>query len=206
MARLPKTKKHNPAFAVIGEGITEHIYFNQLKQFEHLDFKLKPALPKNSGIKEIVKKANELLDKEYDTVFCVFDMDEINRDSAIREEYNALKRASRGKNIRFIENNPCMEFWFLLHYKRTLRQFNNYRQLELALKKHIPDYEKTARYLTAKNIYAHLKEKQDTARQHAVYTLRHEIPASSKSEMHHLLDALHIPISAPPNHNRMTTE
>ena len=35
MARHSKAKKLFPAVAVIGEGITEHIYFNQLKQSLH---------------------------------------------------------------------------------------------------------------------------------------------------------------------------
>lgn len=192
MARYTKTKKFKPAIAVIGEGITEQIYFAQLKQYEEINFTLKPALPKHSSIKSIVDKAIELIEKEYDHVFCVFDLDEVNRNPVIRKEYERLKRDYANDRISFIENNPCMEFWFLLHYRRTNRQFENYNQLEKTLKQHIPDYEKTKKYLTAKNIYAFLKEHQSTAKENAEHGMAHAAPTSSKSEVHHILDYLKI--------------
>jgi len=196
MARHFKAKKLKPAIAVIGEGITEQIYFAQLRQYERLDFALKPSHPKNSSIKEIVKKANDLLKKEFDWVFCVFDMDKISRNRTIRKEYNTLRRESQGKNIQFIENDPCIEFWFLLHFQRTTREFNTCEQLETLLKQHIPDYEKTKKYLIAKNIYAHLKPRQDNACKNAAYTVEHSTPASSKSEIYLILDYLNIKTNA----------
>ncbi len=192
MARHFKAKKLYPAIAVIGEGITEHIYFSQLKRYEKLKFTLKPDLPKYSSAKSIVAKAVELIEKEYDHVFCLFDMDEINRDRALREEYAALKREYHGGNITFIENNPCTEFWFLLHYRQTTREFDNYNQLERSLKKYIPDYEKTEKYLVSKDIYHHLKPGQETAKDNAQISVRDATEHSSKSEVHLILDYLRI--------------
>lgn len=188
MARYFKTRSLKPAIAVIGEGITEQIYFTQLKHYEKLDFSLKPSLPKHSSIKSIADKAVELIEKEFDHVFCLFDLDEINRDRHIKEEYEQLKRELHGPQITFIENNPCMEFWFLLHFIQTTKEFDNYRQLETELKKHIPDYEKTKKYLVAKDIYALLKENQNKAKQNAQKGIDTGTGNFSKSEMHFILD------------------
>ncbi len=192
MARHIKARKLYPAIAVIGEGITEHIYFSQLKQFEKLKFTLKPDIPKHSTARRIVKKAVELIEKEYDHVFCLFDMDEISCDRTLHEEYAALKREHHGGNITFIENKPCMEFWFLLHYRQTTREFDNYGQLERLLRRFIPDYEKTGRYLASKDIYGHLKPGQETAKNNARISVRNATEHSSKSEVHLILDYLRI--------------
>ena len=152
MSRGNRKRELKPAIAIVGEGITEQIYFTQLRNHEKIGFTVKPELPKHPDIKSIINKAIELIKyKGYDFVFCVFDLDEINRNGAVREQYNELKRNHNGKQIVFIENNPCLEFWFLLHYHQTTREFDNYGQLERLLKIHIPDYEKTQKYLTAKS-------------------------------------------------------
>lgn len=192
MSRAQGRRKSKHAVAIVGEGITERIYFTQLRQFERLGFELKPSLPKNSSNKEIVKKANELLNEGFDHVFCLFDLDEINRDATIKKQYSKLKTDNNEDRITFIENNPCMEFWFLLHHLRTNRKFDNYGQLERLLKKHIPDYKKTERYLTTKNIYTHLKETQATAIENAGHSIKHATPTSSKSEVHLILDYLNV--------------
>ncbi len=78
MARHIKAQKLYPAIAIVGEGIVEQIYFTQLKQFEKVNFNVKPDLPKHPNAQSIVDKANALLSKEYDMVFCIIDMDQIN--------------------------------------------------------------------------------------------------------------------------------
>jgi hypothetical protein len=192
MSRPIKNKKERSTYAIIGEGRTEHVYFSQLKQYEQLEFTLKPALPQHSSAKSIVAKALELLEKEYDHIFCVFDMDEINRDSAARLEYQRLKHKYENKHITFIENNPSIEYWFLLHFKKTHRLFATYKQLEKELRAHISDYEKTEKYLTRKEIYRHLKPGQSKAKQRAATTLHLDEGQHSRSEMHILLNQLKI--------------
>ncbi|MQY78815.1 MAG: RloB domain-containing protein [Bacteroidetes bacterium] len=188
-----KARKLYPAIAIVGQGITEQIYFIQLRKMEKLSFTLKPNLPKHSDIKSIVTKAKDLLKKEFDVIFCVIDIDEINRNQVVKDQYFELRKRYHNKgNIFFIENNPCMEFWFLLHYKETTRFFNNYRQLETELKKHIADYEKTVIYLTRKNIYNVLKPFQDHARQNAIKGIGEGKGEFSKSEVYQILDFLKV--------------
>ena len=190
MARYLKRREYRPTVAIIGEGITEHIYFSNLKQAERLKFALKPALPKHSSIRSIVDKAIELSKKEYDHIFCVFDLDEINQDRQILRQYVNLKRKYDKNNIKFIENNPCMEYWFLLHFVLTTREFNNYGQLEVMLKQNIHDYAKTERYLKSKDIYNFLKPHQLLARENAANSIARATSTSSKSEVHLILDFL----------------
>ncbi|MFW5758932.1 MAG: RloB domain-containing protein [Bacteroidota bacterium] len=80
-----------------------------------------------------------------------------------------------------------MEFWFLLHYKLTSKAFHNYKQLASALKKHLPAYEKTEKYLAGSNIYKELKPKQTNARNNA-----EQIPVHgfSHSDVYKILDYL----------------
>jgi len=191
MARSVNHRKLLPAIAIVGEGIVEKIYFTQLRQVERLNFTVKPDLPKSSSIHSIVNKGKELVNKGFDRVFCIFDLDEISRNKVIREQYKELKRENNKGKMVFIENNPSMEFWFLLHYTFTSRHFDSTDQLIAALKKHINDYEKSEYYLIRKRIYALLKPNQQTARSHAAKTN----PAkqnSSWSEIHKILNFLKV--------------
>jgi hypothetical protein len=184
-------RKLYPAIAIIGEGITESIYFSQMRQQEDMQFTVKPDYGKNSGIESIIAKAIDLLDKEFDTVFCVIDMDEMHRDQKLMEKYEKLKKEHGSEQLVFIETNPCTEFWFLLHYEYTTKLFHNYRQLETLLKKHIPGYKKTEKFLAGNNIYNYLKPKQTNARNNA-----QKIPlansGSSHSDIYKILDYLGI--------------
>ncbi|MGC3979399.1 MAG: RloB domain-containing protein [Paludibacteraceae bacterium] len=56
-------------------------------------------------------------------------------------------------------NNPCLEFWFLLHNKETSKYFATYTDLEKELKKHLSDYQKTEKYFKnpRQDIYQRLK-------------------------------------------------
>lgn len=81
----------------------------------------------------------------YDSVFCVFDKDE-------HAHYNdAVKTIAKlePKSVYYaITSVPCFEFWLLLHYCYTTRQFESKKnksaaeQVVCELKKHISNYEK----------------------------------------------------------------
>lgn len=97
-------KQGYKTISILGEGNSEHFYFQGLKECEKeklLDLKVsfKPEKPADKGRKctDILKEAIELID-EYDTdyVFCVLDNDTIincpaNHDN-YRKELNLLKK------------------------------------------------------------------------------------------------------------------
>jgi hypothetical protein len=151
--------------AVIGEGITEREYFKSLKQHEKFPFKFKPEIPKHSDIRSILIKA-ESLANSFDLVYCIIDLDRILLNSKELEFYN--KNKSKIKNIIIIENNPCFEIWFLLHFELSTRAYENCPSLITLLKKHIPDYNKSFNYLYNKDLYWILKPKLEYALKNSV--------------------------------------
>ncbi len=191
MARRTQNRELYPAIAIIGEGITESIYFTQMKQQEELKFIVKPDMGKYSDMESIVDKALDFLNKEYDMVFCVMDMDEMVKNRILMEKYERLKQEHGSDQLIFIENNPCMEFWFLLHFTFTTKTFGSYKQLSTSLKKQLPDYAKTKKFLYGNNIYSQLKPYQTDARNNA-----EKIPVgnknASRSDVYKILDYLGI--------------
>jgi len=170
MARHIKARKLYPAIAIVGEGIVEQIYFTQLKQSEKVNFSVKPDLPKHPTAQSIIDKAHELLSKEYDMVFCIIDMDQINQNQQSQVLYAQLKKTHQSQKLIFIENNPCMELWFLLHFVETTRKFIDCTQPTKKLKTYIADYEKSRKFLESRQIYSLLKPYQIVACQNAAST------------------------------------
>lgn len=62
-------------------------------------------------------------EKEYDRVYCVFDKDQhTTYDNALDKIRRA--RLSKGHSILAITSVPCFEFWLLLHFTYTTKQFD----------------------------------------------------------------------------------
>jgi hypothetical protein len=61
--------------------------------------------------------------------------------------------------VAVIVNNPCLEYWFLLHFKQTSKYYETYAILEKLLKKYLPDYDKSEKYYknSRQDIYQRLK-------------------------------------------------
>lgn len=173
MAREKRHKETRKSYAIVGEGITEFFYFDGFRNSEKELLKkhnitLKPDKPKHPDYSDIITKAKSLLTKEFDVVFCLIDMDYINADTTRKQAYAKEKAAciKAYKNaIYFIESNPAFEFWLLLHFIYTDRQFRNCDEVVAELKKEgrIESYEKSIEYFTKNNLYAQLREKLETA-------------------------------------------
>lgn len=106
--------------AIIGEGETEWFYFESLRIACRYPFKVAPDFPRHSDIHHILKLVDSYLNKQYDYVVCLFDMDRLFRYPSemqlyqrAKKKYNAKKYAGK---VMFVETNPCTEFWFLLHF------------------------------------------------------------------------------------------
>lgn len=108
------------SIAIIGEGETEWFYFDSLRIACRYPFKVAPDFPQHSDIRHILKLIESYLNKQYDYIVCLFDMDRLLQFPSEMQLYqNAKKKYSAkkyGGKIRFIETNPCTEFWFLLHF------------------------------------------------------------------------------------------
>lgn len=158
------------SIAIIGEGETEWFYFDSLRVACRFPFKVAPDFPQHSDIHHVLKLVESYIDKQYDYVVCLFDMDrlyqfpsEMQLYQRAKKKYSAKKYAER---VIFIETNPCTEFWFLLHFLPNVvcRRYDSYEQLLPELQKYMPEYEKTKRYFKRTNLYKFLTENGDLER------------------------------------------
>jgi RloB-like protein len=187
-------KPTNKRIAVVGDGQTEKIYFDKLKEVEGLrNVSLKPELPQSVGsYKGVFDRAESLYEQGYDEVYCLIDMDKVLSDNTLAK-YLPDKKRIKKKGITVFESNPCTEFWFLLHYVRTTKSFSNCESVEKELQKHIPKYAKNQQYLVQANIYKILKNNILTAIENGKWIEENQVENdynSSKSEIFKLIEIL----------------
>lgn len=165
-----------PTFAFVVDGETEIWYLQMLKRNERqLRLNIEPKIPQRKNIEEQFKLVVDLSESEYSKVFWLIDLDTIIKESretpkgkktplqVFIEFRKTIKREY--KNVIFIINNPCLEFWFLLHFEKTSKLFDTCAKAENELKKYLKDYEKTQKYFTKQDndIYIKLKRFLKTA-------------------------------------------
>ena len=194
-------RKTNPAFVIVADGETEIWYLQMMKQNERqVRLTIKPELPKKKRIEDQCALVCELAQREYDKVFWIVDLDQIKKEQQeatggkkdpmrtfIECREKVLHGKKYAKRVRVIVNNPCLEFWFLLHYTHTDKSFGGYEELAKALKKHMKDYNKSEGYFKQKNndIYSKLKPYLNTAMEHSdrLGSFEPKDPSRAVSEM-----------------------
>ena len=164
MSRRTVSRRVRKSIAIIGEGLTEYRYVDDLRTTERYRFSLVPGIPKHSDIDDIVRLARERVSAGYDYVLCLIDMDVIEGNYDKMEHYCALKNDN--PKIIFVESSPCTEYWFLMHFMpgSSSKEYANYDAVAQELKKHIPNYDKTEAFFNKTHIYRELKEKGDMER------------------------------------------
>ena len=164
MERRVVNRKARKSIAIIGEGLTEYRYIDDMRTTERYRFSLVPGIPKHSDLDDIVRLAQDRLKAGFDYVLCLIDMDVIEGSHDKMEHYKALK--SENPDIIFVESSPCTEYWFLMHYMPgpSSKEYADYDAVAQALKRHIPNYDKTEAFFNKTHIYRELKEKGDMAR------------------------------------------
>ena len=172
--RKIQTKK---AFAVVVDGETEKWYLEMLKQNEpDILFNITPKILQKKNINQQYELVTELSEEEYDKVFWIVDLDVLlkeerekrNSTSPLQQFLNYYKSLSKQKKIVVIVNNPCLEYWFLLHFQKTNKVFTACTDAEKQVSQHLEGYEKTEKFFKKDNdIYKQLKPYLQTARKNA---------------------------------------
>ncbi len=178
MARKRKkiSQPKKDVFAIIADGETEVWYFQMLKRNEpYLQINVEPKIPQKKRLSEQYKEVIELAE-DYTKIFWIIDLDDIIKKSnetkkrdktKIQELKEYLKELEKEKfkNVITILNNPCLEYWFLLHFEKTAKHFPKCSSSVKQLKKYLKDYTKNQKYFTKQNndIYLKLKPKLSTA-------------------------------------------
>lgn len=167
--------KGSNAFTFVVDGDTEVWYLQMFKRNEReLNINIEPKLPSKKSIPEQFKLVKNLAE-DYTKVFWIVDYDVIVKETREAKKgtetseqlFIKLKeKAEKFDNVIVIVNNPCIEFWFLLHFEKTSKLFTDCNSAEKQLKKHLTDYEKTRKYFTKQDndIYLKLKHKLSDAK------------------------------------------
>lgn len=150
--------------AIVVDGETEMFYLQMLKKFEENRRKREGStdiriniMPKLPNKRSIDKQYHEVCDLagEYTYVFWIVDYDQVakeqhewnKQDESPIEKFKKYRdKINKLENATVLINNPCLEFWFLLHYKNTSKRFSACIDAERDLREHIKDYEKTQKY------------------------------------------------------------
>jgi hypothetical protein len=150
-----KRSKHerlpNSYILILCEGEKPEVaYFKGLCYFLKLDrnrIKIQQAKSGNSPM-QIVNEALALhKDDTFDRIFCVFDKDTHTTYQSAMKKIKDLQDSKKSIPIVAINSVPCFEFWLLLHFENTSREYvqngaNRVKdQLERNLKNHLPEYD-----------------------------------------------------------------
>ncbi len=158
MSRATKQRKLNNSIAIIVDGQTEKWYLEKVKAHYSCNalksVRLEPQLPQHKKIGELVELAVQKATDGYKKVFLVIDLDEVIEKKTEFEAFQTFYKKcicgpdgiSFSNNVKVIINNPCLEYWHLLHYIKTGKYYGCYNEMEGDLRKVLPDYDKGERY------------------------------------------------------------
>lgn len=169
MSRKITKRKLDNTVAIIVDGKDEKWYIETIKKhYQDLcpairTIKIEPDLPQEKRIQELFDLAQIKHSEGYKHVVLIIDLDTTNKEpkefqkfKELYEKYiSIIKGNSKGrtnarykwmKDLSLIINNPCLEYWYIIHFDFTNKFFNSFDELKPLLQKHLPDYEKSERY------------------------------------------------------------
>lgn len=143
---IPKHLRDRKKYAIVGDGECEIWYFQMLKKHNPaLPINIEPKLAQKSSLYNQFQTIKDFADA-YHKIFWIIDYDVILSQTKLCKKGNKPKNQEfkeyfdeickkHSENVIVIINNPCLEFWFLLHNKNTSKSFSNCGQAETDLKK-----------------------------------------------------------------------
>ena len=207
-----KLQKERGGIAIIMDGKDERWYIDKVKEcylFNKLrQIKVKPELPTKKNVQDLFNLAQQLLKEEYSFVILILDLDKIRKEKKeggkgvkgfeyFANSYNNYINIKAGQgsrankwmnNLFVIVNNPCLEYWFLLHYNQTTKFYEDGDSLISELKRipELKDYDKNETYI--KSIYKKLESKLPNARKNAKEFCLQKCENEGCSEMNKMFD------------------
>ncbi|AJW63468.1 hypothetical protein VO54_01995 [Elizabethkingia miricola] len=165
--------KGKRTFAVVGDGDCEKWYFQLLKDNEKLTINILPQLLKKASLKKQYEYVKDQANT-YDKVFWIVDYDVIakeSRECKVGEEKRSdefiryYKELSALENVEILVVNTCFEYWLLLHFKYSKRNYKDCDETGKDLMKEFSAYEKTEKFYKKNNsdLYTSLKPYLPTA-------------------------------------------
>lgn len=172
MRQPGKRRVSIPTYAFVVDGETEIWYLQMFKRNEqkknNFRINIKPEIPHKKKLRDQFYLVKEQAEGEYDKVFWIVDLDVILKETRESKSDNTplVKFMNYREtlyneydNVRVIVNNPCLEYWYLLHYEFNDITYKNCRDVVGDLHKHLRGYGKSERFYKRKNrdIYSILK-------------------------------------------------
>jgi hypothetical protein len=167
MIRQQKRRNLRYSVALVGDGFSESIYFTDFRDTERPDsLKVVPDFPGKIGsYSGVLDRAMELK-QDYDRVYAMVDMDAVITQQQ-SQQYQRHKLAVERAGVIVLENNPCFEFWLLLHFRQTGQLFQNCGQVVTELRRYLPGYNKGLKFLESLRLFATLRDRLPEAMENA---------------------------------------
>ena len=141
--RREGSKEPRKSILIVSEGSkTEPIYFNSLKSKLRLATVEVEIVGEGAAAITVVNRAIELRGERrrvaktsvgrsaYDVVYCVIDVEAPKAESLSR----AVNKAE-GNKLEVILSNPCFEYWYILHFRKTSAPFGTSQEAKSALRR-----------------------------------------------------------------------
>ena len=132
----------------------------------------------------------------YDWVIWLVDLDAVLHNSEEDKFEKFVKKLNKRKNIIILIDNPCLEIWYLLHFRKVYHNYTYCQNVinDLLKTKTMSNYKKSERYYKRSNddIYKKLKPYQEKAIYRAKHlgTLDFSNIKAPKAEIYKILDIL----------------
>ena len=169
MSRKITKRKLNNTIAVIVDGKDEKWYIEMIKQQYQSqcpslkNVRIEPDLPQEKKMEELFNLAETKHSEGYKQVVLIIDLDTTNSNPKEFQKFEVLykryedikkgiltgRQASKNnwmRDLTLIINNPCLEYWYIIHFQFTNRFFDGFEELKPLLQKYLPDYEKSEKY------------------------------------------------------------
>lgn len=178
-SRPYKKQTGYPSYAIVSDGETEKWYFQLMKEAEGVRSYITYRCNLKGSLEKVYSQVVDILKDEYTRVFWIIDYDVVIKEerefrgdglSPLQRLKKILEEADDRyhSQLQVVFNNPCLEFWYLLHYIQTNRCYLKYEgELKRKLLSFIPKYDKTETFYKNKNLYLMLKDKQNFAIQNS---------------------------------------
>ena len=146
--RVSKGKQMKPNFFVFCEGETEIAYVKFLRSLYRAPIQVIPKKGKSNISEEYIERSkNEYVRTEQDKVFLMYDLD----------VDGMLEHLQNITNAELLVSNPCIELWFLLHYKEQKSELTSDKCI-LKYQKVSRGYKKGVLSEEEKNVFAENRE------------------------------------------------
>lgn len=141
-ARVAASRRDVLRVLIVAEGSkTEPNYLTEFIKLDGLA-RLEPHVTRdhNTAPLTLLGQARKILksDTDYDLAYIISDRDEFPDYEFAK---NAAEQVKTTPKIKFIYSDPCVEFWFILHFELYDAPHSRQEAVQ-RLRNHIPDYEK----------------------------------------------------------------